>query len=401
MISVILTSAVWYAVPKGIEYLTTDCQTEPQSKVEHIRETLFDCKSVLEDVICANIFTKFAYKALQIPYSHMWVAILITPGFKKVLSCKNPVDRLLQVAICYSLFSSKWLLKHFIKSPQGIECMTSSWGIRMLNIGIGLDFIEHSLCEGSGNNAAGQMRKVLELQLKPLDAYEFFRAKSKENLLSIIERIKCYKSAEEVNSLLDIVNDRFGVIEEDWLKSLPSQIRKNLLNVCGLVDNRSIVDCLTHKISSTGDLSREWYNSIYARAIAELKIHPQQYGSQKKIEKAIMNAFPIPAAFHEDLTLRSYICPITLEPIRYPVEEPTTRDHQQDQDNPVLYERSAIMNILESNPISPITQKPLTVDQLIPRQDIQDMIEMRLEHYSSNIWNYLEINPFSSNDLKF
>ncbi|VHO04239.1 U-box domain-containing protein [Candidatus Rhabdochlamydia sp. T3358] len=172
------------------------------------------------------------------------------------------------------------------------------------------------------------------------------------------------------------------------------------MNVCGLVDNRSIVDCLTHKISSTGDLSREWYNSIYARAIAELKINPQQYDPQE-IEKAIMNAFPIPAAFHEDLTLRSYICPITLEPIRYPVEEPTTRDHQQDQDNPVLYERSAIMNILESNPISPITQKPLTVDQLIPRQDIQDMIEMRLEHYSSNIWNYLETNPFSSNDLNF
>ncbi|VHO04405.1 hypothetical protein [Candidatus Rhabdochlamydia sp. T3358] len=208
MLPIALTSAAWYFIPKGIEYLTTDCDMEPQSKIEHIRETLFDCKSVLEDVICANTFTKFAYEALQIPYARMWIAVLITPGLKKILPFKSPVDRLLQVAICYSLFSSKWFLKHFIKSPQGIECMTSSWGIRMLNIGISLDFIEHSLCEGSGNNAAGQMRKVLEARLKPLDAYEFLRAKSKENLLSIIERIKCYKSAEEVNSLLDIVNDQ-------------------------------------------------------------------------------------------------------------------------------------------------------------------------------------------------
>lgn len=113
-----------------------------------------------------------------------------------------------------------------------------------------------------------------------------------------------------------------------------------------------------------------------------------------------MNAFPIPAAFHEDLTLRSYICPITLEPIRYPVEDPTTRRHQKGNECPRLYERSAIINSLAFRPISPITREPLTADQLIPRQDIQDVIEMRLEHYSSNIWNYLESSPLFQQHLR-
>ncbi|MCL6756204.1 MAG: hypothetical protein M3A24_03495 [Candidatus Rhabdochlamydia oedothoracis] len=152
-------------------------------------------------------------------------------------------------------------------------------------------------------------------------------------------------------------------------------------------------------ISSVGDLCKEWYHSIYARAIADLRLSLQQPDPQE-IEAAIMNAFPIPAAFHQDLTLRSYICPITLEPIRYPVEDPTANSHQQGQDNPVLYERSAIINSLSVRPLSPWTREPLTVDQLIPRQDIQDVIEMRLEHYSSNVWNYIESSPLFQQHLQ-
>jgi len=206
---------------------------------------------------------------------------------------------------------------------------------------------------------------------------------------SFYEIKHCLNNAIEQNTIHNSSLDPIlGCTEK--LKKLEGQI-SSALKIKMLAE--------TSLISSTGDLCREWYNSIYARAIADLRLNLQQ-PTPRKIEKAIMESFPIPVAFHEDLTLQSYICPITLEPIRYPVEDPTARDHQQGQDSPVLYERSAIINSLSVRPLSPWTRKPLTPDQLLPRQDIQDEIEMRLEHYSSNIWNYLETSPLFQQHLK-
>lgn len=181
-----------------------------------------------------------------------------------------------------------------------------------------------------------------------------------------------------MNSLSDLLTDKFSEMEEDWLESLPLQVREKLVKASGL--NPSILDCLTGKTNLAGDLCREF---IYARAIVSLRINPQD--SLQEIEEVVMSACPIPSAFDMDITLQSYTCSITHKPICYPVEDPT----QQSHDNPKLYERSVIINHLTSCSTSPLTQKPLIADQLIPRQDIQDVIEMRLEHYSSNIYNYL------------
>lgn len=318
----------------------------------------------------------------------MWLAVLITPGVK-ALPFITAANGFVQMAVCYTLHFS---LRDFVKSNRGIEWMTSLRGLTILNSRMGgLGFVENVLLQRyaiSSNVAIKQMAIVLKLRLKPSDAYEFLRAKGKKDLLSIIERVKCYKSAEEVNSLTDLMENKFSEAEEDWLESLPSQIREKLVKASGF--NRSILDRLICERSSVGDLCGESRNSIYARVIVELKINPQQYDFQE-IEGAIMDACPIPSAFHKDLTLKSYICSITGEPIRYPVEDPT----QQDQDNPKLYEKSAIENHLKSCSISPLTKEPLTADQLIPRQDIQDVIEMKLDRYSSKIWHYLETNPFS------
>lgn len=209
---------------------------------------------------------------------------------------------------------------------------------------------------------------------------------------SLYEIKHCLNNALEKNTI-PIPNGSLDPILgcTEKLKKLEGQI-SNALKIKILAE--------TSLISSTGDLCREWYNSIYARAIADLRLSLQQPDLPQKIEAAIMNAFPIPAAFHEDLTLRSYICPITLEPIRYPVEDPTASSHQQGQDNPILYERSAIINSLSVRPLSPWTREPLTADQLISRQDIQDVIEMRLEHYSSNVWNYIESSPLFQQHLQ-
>lgn len=388
MVPVILTSAAWYIIPKGIEYSTTDCGANPQSKIDRIRTRLFGYKGVLENLAYSNSLTKSIYKLVQRHYPYMSLAVLITPGVK-ALPFITAANGFVQMAVCYTLHVS---LRGFVKSNHGIKWMASLPGLRILNSGVGgLGFIQNALLKEyaiSSNDAIKQMVIVLKLRLKPSDAYEFLRAKGKKDLLSIIERVKCYKSAEEMNSLTDLMRNKFSETEEDWLESLPLQIREKLVKASGL--NRSILDRLICESDPAGDFCRDFQNSIYARAIVELKIDPQQYDSQE-IEEAIMNACPIPSAFDMDITLQSYICSITHKPIRYPVEDPT----QQDQDNPKLYEKSAIENHLKSYSTSPLTKEPLTTDQLIPRQDIQDVIEMKLDHYSSNIWNYLETNPFS------
>lgn len=54
MIPIICTSAAWYVIPKAMEYATTDCGTNTQSKIDGIRTTLFGCKDVLENLAYSN-----------------------------------------------------------------------------------------------------------------------------------------------------------------------------------------------------------------------------------------------------------------------------------------------------------------------------------------------------------
>lgn len=152
-------------------------------------------------------------------------------------------------------------------------------------------------------------------------------------------------------------------------------------------------------VSATGCLYKEFYNNIYARMFSGLGINPRGYNPQE-IEEAIMNNYPIPSAFHGDLILSRYICAITLEPIRYPVEDPTTQRLRNDEGDPTLYEKSAIINALTIRPISPITREPLAIDQLIVRTDIQDIIEDRLLYHVSQLSQYLETSPLLQRNLQ-
>lgn len=176
MVPVILTSTAWYAIPKGMEYLTTDCGSNPQSKIDSIRTTLFGCKGILKNLAYANSLTKLAYKAVQIHYPYMWLSVLITPGVK-TLPFITATNVFVQIAICYALHIS---LQSFVKSNRGIEWLTSLSGLNILNSRIG-GFIEDALSEEyamSNNPAVKQMITVIKLRLKPSDAYEFLRGKA-------------------------------------------------------------------------------------------------------------------------------------------------------------------------------------------------------------------------------
>ncbi|MGL4539603.1 MAG: U-box domain-containing protein [Candidatus Rhabdochlamydia sp.] len=93
----------------------------------------------------------------------------------------------------------------------------------------------------------------------------------------------------------------------------------------------------------------------------------------------------IPPFLHNDEVIKKYICSITLQPIRDPVQDPTTESCE----NPILYERTAIKNWLEIRGKSPVTQKELTLDSLIPKPDIKRIIDMRLQFHQENMDTYL------------
>lgn len=352
MVPVILTSVAWYAIPKGIKYLTTDCEVDPQSKIECIREKLFDYKSALEEFVCANAFTRFTYKALQIPYSYMWLSVLIAPGLKKPQLVTSPADRFLQMAICYSLYSSKCFLKFFIRNPLGIECITSLWGLRILRAGVVLDFIRNSLSEDRElreKDSFWQMMMVLKLRLKASDAYDFLRVRGKENLLAVVERVKCYKSEREINDLLEIIRSRFpervDSLEEDFLKYQSQQVQEILLNVRNFMDNFSILDSLTlYRISSPSVF--ECISSMIPPCLSQLLF-------QHQYEYHLPNLPDYPEDIHDtDPILNKIQCPLLFRPIRSAVVDPTNQQ--------TVYDRKALEAYLEHKRTSPITQKEIS-----------------------------------------
>lgn len=219
--------------------------------------------------------------------------------------------------------------------------------------------------------------------------------------ISDIIRVSAEKSTYEIKHCL---NDAF---ETTPTSSIDSSLKSTLEQKGKLKELESRINTAFKMkmvfefglINSAGQLYRSFYENIYARAFGHLFLN-RQYDDPQEIAEAVINSFPIPPAFHDDLILRRYICPITLEPIRYPVEDPTTHHRQQELNNPTLYERSAIVNSLMVRSLSPITREPLTADQLIDRPDIQFIIEDRLREHSSKLWQYLETSPLLQQQLQ-
>jgi hypothetical protein len=82
---------------------------------------------------------------------------------------------------------------------------------------------------------------------------------------------------------------------------------------------------------------------------------------------------PIPDDLHRDCVFRSYICPISREPIKDPVLDPTN--------NRTIYERSAVVEALRRDPRSPISRRPLSVSQLIAMPALKAHLDARLQFH--------------------
>lgn len=358
MSSIIFTSAAWYAIPKGIKYLTTDCGTPSQSKMGRIRAKLFGCRHALKNLAYTNAFTKFFYEILEIPYARMWIAVLTAPVVKQVLPFKNPTDGLLQIAICYSLFSSKYFLQSFMKSSRGIECIASFWTLKILHTRAGLDFIKSLLSEDRWEASSfRQMRMVLELRLHPSDAYDFLRAKDKENLLNVVERVKNYKSDIEVKLLLTIVKnrhpERFGILEEDPLAHLPQKTREILLSLSNFGSDYSILDEAKGNRIFLQELFSCFSGVLKSLSNMPERIFPSLMESQ--YERLLPKLPDYPEDIHDtDPILSKIQCSLLLRPIRSAIVDPTNQQ--------TIYDAGALEAYLKHDRASPMTRKEISTD---------------------------------------
>ncbi len=97
----------------------------------------------------------------------------------------------------------------------------------------------------------------------------------------------------------------------------------------------------------------------------------------------------IPKPLHEDVIFRLFVCPITNEPIRDPVRDPTN----EDLNGGTLYEKSAITDLLKTNPISPVTKQLLFPDALLPDAIVKAIVDKRLDQHREGLINYLNSAP--------
>ncbi len=90
----------------------------------------------------------------------------------------------------------------------------------------------------------------------------------------------------------------------------------------------------------------------------------------------------IPELFAGDEELARHTCPITLEPIRFAMRSRINPEH--------VYEANAILTWVQARGTSPLTRAALTVNDLEPAQDIQDMINARLATLSVLLQEVME-----------
>ncbi|MGL5626550.1 MAG: U-box domain-containing protein [Candidatus Rhabdochlamydia sp.] len=190
--------------------------------------------------------------------------------------------------------------------------------------------------------------------------------------LADVIRVASEQSAYEVRHVLDTCSEELSTPVKNEqlqkLQTLESRIRKAFYTRIGAE---------TSLISWGMDVMVQNY-------IDYLRVHQNEQEDPREIF-SLLHLSIIPPFLHNDEILKKYICSITLEPIRDPVQDPTTASCE----NPTLYEKSAITRWLEIRGKSPVTQKELTLDRLIPKPDIKCIIDLRLQFHQTNMDTYL------------
>lgn len=101
---------------------------------------------------------------------------------------------------------------------------------------------------------------------------------------------------------------------------------------------------------------------------------------------SLLNLDHIPIPLQNDNVFRQYRCRLTNQPVRDPVRDPTVQER-------VIYERSAIRLRLENNPNSPVSGRPLRVENLREMPNVKKIIDDKLREHERNLMQYLKDSP--------
>jgi hypothetical protein len=119
---------------------------------------------------------------------------------------------------------------------------------------------------------------------------------------------------------------------------------------------------------------------IYIEVPAPLpEVHPVV---ERQLNIDLLNFHNIPEPLHGDQVFQQYVCPITQQPIRDPVRDPTN--------GRTVYERHAIVTWLQHNPVSPMTRMALRAEDLQEMPLVRNIINHRLQEYQERLQRFFE-----------
>lgn len=351
MAQIILTSAAWYALPKGIDYLTSR-PSSLESRVSRVRARLFIYKSTLSELANTNPLIKNLRGTVSIYCSNMWLAILIAPIFQKIIPVKGLDYIFWRVFTCHMLFACKLSKPNCIKfmsSDAALEYMTSLWGLRCINILSSLDFtkvrtlrfIRSLLPECL---ASDQLISILDKRLRHLDAYDLLRATN----LSV--RLEEGTIRSEVDGRYDtslIPLDRVQLYDQSAADELFDSIFSAAARTINIATNEG-----ARANELEGALSMNFLDSVLIRmgmSIIDRIKSRRHYIATRLTPRKLPNYTE--DIYDTDPILNQIQCPISLRAIRRTITDPTNEK--------TVYDYESFKIWLEHSRTSPITREEI------------------------------------------
>ncbi|MGL4540748.1 MAG: hypothetical protein ACRCU0_07250 [Candidatus Rhabdochlamydia sp.] len=351
MTQIILSSAAWYIVPKGIEYLTSK-PSSLDSRVDRIRATFFSYKSTLNRLVHTNPLTEGISGLASIYYSNMWLAILIAPGFQKIIPLKGFDYLFWRTFTCHILFVCK-LTKpdciKFMNSDTGLDYITSKQGLRLVNIILSLGFTKTYLLSFIKSHlpeclASDQLISILDKRLKHSDTYDLLRAtyssaRSEEDSV----RFRAHRLYDASLTPLSRVRFYDPSARDELFHTIFSDIaRENNIRRVNELDDTLRIEFSEHY----GDgLLIEAGISIIDRIKACRKYIANM--------QSVLRELPYYAEdiFDTDPILNQIQCPISLRSIRRTITDPTNKK--------IVYDYETFKIWLKHKRTSPITREEI------------------------------------------
>ena len=352
MAQIILTSAAWYALPKGIDYLTSR-PSSLESRVSRVRARLFIYKSTLSELANTNPLIKNLRGTVSIYCSNMWLAILIAPIFQKIIPVKGLDYIFWRVFTCHMLFACKLSKPNCIKfmsSDAVLEYMTSLWGLRCINILSSLDFtkvrtlrfIRSLLPECL---ASDQLISILDKRLGHSDAYDLLRA---TNLSVRLEEETVRSEADGRYDTSLIPLDRVQLYDQSAADELFDSIFSAAARTINIATNEGI-----RANELEGALSMNFLDSMLIQIgmsiIDRIKSRRHYIANMQSVLQELPNYAE--DIYDTDPILSQIQCPISLRAIRRIITDPTNKK--------TVYDYESFKIWLQNSRTSPVTRKKI------------------------------------------